>query len=703
VQKSESEKELLYEKEKFKKLIEQIPAIAVQGYTADREVIYWNKASEELYGYTEEEALGKKLEDLIIPDFMREGVIQLIADWMDNDVEIPAAELVLKNKNNQDVNVFSQHVKLDIDETKSEFFCLDIDISPFKKLETTLSQQKEQLELAQTNAHVGSWELDMKTKKLTWSDETYRIFGYKPNSVTPTLKLFYKQIPKRFIHKIFYSLPKVLKSGQAQEVEHPLMLPNGDKRFVRSRGDLSYDDKGKAKAFFGTVLDITLYHETLQELGEQKEKLFFQANHDTLTGMPNRSLFLDRLRHALSRREAKGKHTAVLFLDLDHFKEINDTMGHFVGDKVLIEVSKRLADVLRQDDTIARLGGDEFTIILEQIVNPFEVGEVAQKLIASLSEPIVVNEQMYYVTVSIGIAIAPDDASKAEDLLKYADSAMYKAKENGRNTYEYYTSDLSERAFERLLLESNIRKAIKEKEFVLFYQPQIDAKSKKIIGFEALIRWNHPQMGMVSPAKFIPLAEETGHIIAIGRWVLMQAMKDIAYLKTSCLTCKRISVNVSVKQIQDSDFVESVKELILESGCNPRDIELEVTEGYIMDEPEKAILTLNELHNLGFALAIDDFGTGYSSLAYLKRFPIQKLKIDQSFVRDIPGDEDDESIVKAVILIAESMKLDVIAEGVENTEQEDFLMEHGCFLIQGFLYARPMPLDELNDFLKVYQ
>ena len=268
---------------------------------------------------------------------------------------------------------------------------------------------------------------------------------------------------------------------------------------------------------------------------------------------------------------------------------------------------------------------------------------------------------------------------------------------------EIYTSDLSERAFERLLLESNLRKAIKEEEFVLFYQPQIDAKSKNIVGFEALIRWMHPRMGMVSPAKFIPLAEETGHIIAIGRWVLLQAMKDIVFLKTSCLTCKQISVNVSVKQIQDSNFVASVKELILESGCNPRDIELEVTEGYIMDEPEKAILTLNELYKLGFALAIDDFGTGYSSLAYLKRFPIQKLKIDQSFIRDIPGDEDDESIVKAVILIAQSMKLDVIAEGVENEEQESFLMEHGCFLIQGYLHARPMPLDELTDFLRAYQ
>ena len=432
---TQSQEELLYEKEKFKKLIEQIPAIAVQGYTRDREVLYWNKASEELYGYTKEEALGKKLEDLIIPNFMREGVVQAVTNWMNNDIEIPAAELVLKNKNKQDVNVFSQHVKLDIDENRSEFFCLDIDISPFKKLETTLSEQKRQLELAQTNAHLGNWEMDVKTKKLIWSDETYRIFGYKPVSVTPSLRLFYKQIPKRFIHKIFYSLPKALRAKHAQEVEHPIILPNGDERFVRSRGELSYDDRGYPKTFFGTVLDITLYHEILQELGKQKEKLFFQANHDTLTGMPNRLLFLDRLRHALNRRDSKGKHTVVLFLDLDHFKEINDTMGHSIGDKVLIEVSKRLADVLRQDDTIARLGGDEFTIILEQLVNPFEVGEVAQKLIASLNEPIEVDNQMYYVTVSIGIAIAPDDANKAEDLLKYADSAMYKAKENGRDIY----------------------------------------------------------------------------------------------------------------------------------------------------------------------------------------------------------------------------------------------------------------------------
>jgi len=355
--------------------------------------------------------------------------------------------------------------------------------------------------------------------------------------------------------------------------------------------------------------------------------------------------------------------------------------------------------VLRKGDTLARFGGDEFTVLLEHINSALDVKNVAQTILDILREPFIVEQHEFYLTTSVGITIYPEDGQTPESLLRFADIAMYKAKALGRDNYQFYTEALSKQAAARVLLENNLRRAVQNNEFILYYQPQVDARNKKIIGAEALIRWNDPDKGLISPAEFIAVAELSGQIIDIGRWVLHQAMIDMSHWKSAGFDIETISINLSVKQLNDKSLISSIKKALNETQCSPKWIEFEVTEGYAMNEPEQAIILLNKITDLGCKLSLDDFGTGYSSLAYLKRLPVKKLKIDQSFIRDIPGDSDDEAIVNAVILIAQSMQLEVIAEGVEEEVQQAFLLQQNCQYSQGYLYAKPMPIEQFEKFM----
>jgi len=411
---------------------------------------------------------------------------------------------------------------------------------------------------------------------------------------------------------------------------------------------------------------------------------------------------MDRLTQLLNKRDNPNLHHAVIFIDLDSFKEINDTMGHNTGDELLKLVASRLRDVIRQGDTLARLGGDEFTILAENILQPLEAGSIAKKILKILKEPFIIDSNHFYITSSIGISIFPDDASSVEKLLQYADSAMYKAKENGKDTYEFYTQNLSKEAIQRVSILNDLRLGIKNQEFELYYQVQVDAKISKTIGAEALIRWNHPTKGLISPIDFIPIAESSGKIIEIGQWVIHQAMSDMVEFKNNNYDINKISINLSVKQLNDTSLLNDVKQALVDTKCKAKWIEFEVTETHVMDDPESTILILNELVELGFTLSIDDFGTGYSSLFYLKKLPVHKLKIDKSFIDDISRNSDDEAIVHAVILIAKSMNLEVIAEGVETQEQQNFLLTHGCNLTQGYLYSKPLPKKEFDKYINLH-
>ncbi len=454
------------------------------------------------------------------------------------------------------------------------------------------------------------------------------------------------------------------------------------------------------KAYVIYDIDITEKQKAEEELLRQKELYTHQAHHDSLTTLPNRTLFNDRLSQAIAKSKRSKKDVAVLFIDLDQFKQINDSLGHDVGDEVLREVAIRFKHILREEDTLSRLGGDEFTVIVEQVASPYVVSLLARKLIDAMQQAIIVENHELYVTCSIGISVFPKDADEASLLLRNADAAMYRAKEDGRNTFNFYTEDMTENAFERVVMETSLRHAIEKEEFVVYYQPQYDGVKNLLIGMEALIRWNHPTMGLVSPAKFITLAEENGMIVDIDRLVMKVVMKQLVQWHNEGLKPGKVSVNLSIRQLATDDFFTVVTQMLKETQCQSKWLKFEVTEGQIMKDPQKAIDVLEHINSLGIELAIDDFGTGYSSLSYLKRLPLDQLKIDQSFVRDIPDDEDDMAITQAVIALAKSLKLHVIAEGVETEAQKQFLLENGCTQMQGYLYSKPIPTDEIYKLLK---
>lgn len=450
----------------------------------------------------------------------------------------------------------------------------------------------------------------------------------------------------------------------------------------------------------GNTIEYIALFSDITEIKGHEDQLQKMAHYDTLTGLPNRVLFNDRLQRAIETAKIDQKKVALLFIDLDRFKEINDSFGHNAGDEILKTVSKRLQKVIGEDGTISRLGGDEFSIILEEIEEVEEVSFIANKILNVLSQEIMLEDNALYISSSIGISMFPGDGGSSQNLLKYADSAMYKAKDEGRNNFQYYNTSMTELAFERVVMEASLRIALKEEEFVVYYQPQVDGRTDTIIGMEALVRWNHSSLGLVSPDRFISLAESTGIIVQLDRIVMKTAMRQLSQWYEKGLNPGVLAMNLSVKQLKEEDFIEKLKSLLEDTKCKPEWIELEVTEGQIMTNPEEAIKVLKGINNLGIKLAIDDFGTGYSSLAYLKKLPIDKLKIDQAFVRDLPDDEEDSAITKAVIALAQSLNLRVIAEGVETKEQRDFLVTNGCNNIQGYFYSPPMPAIEMEKALQ---
>ncbi len=452
------------------------------------------------------------------------------------------------------------------------------------------------------------------------------------------------------------------------------------------------DEHGKPCHYVSVFRDIT-------EIRQKEEHIRYMAYHDPLTKLPNRLLFNDRLQHTLTAAQRRPKTVAVMFIDLDRFKFINDTLGHNIGDALLQAVASRIKESVRQDDTISRLGGDEFVILLSDIATSQDAAHIAQKVLEVLSRPYTLAGHELNITASIGISVYPEDGVDVQTLMKNADTAMYHAKELGKNAYQFYTANMNAKLLERMMLEKNLRRALDQKEFSLYYQPRIHIGNGKICGMEALIRWHHPEMGMILPSQFIPVAEETNLIFPMGEWVLRAACEQNKVWQDAGLPHLRVAVNVSGHQLRQHNLISIVKNVLNETGLPPEWLEIEITESVIMQHAEKNIQTLRELKDLGIQIAIDDFGTGYSSLNYLKRFPIDKLKIDRSFISDLSTDSDDMAITTAIIAVAHSLKLKVIAEGVETAEQLKFLKNKQCDEIQGYYFHRPMPVKAFAELL----
>jgi len=449
------------------------------------------------------------------------------------------------------------------------------------------------------------------------------------------------------------------------------------------------DEQGNLSNYVGILTDVS-------EIKRSQQELEYVATHDFLTSLPNRVLFQDRLEQAVARSQRTGQVGALFFLDLNRFKLINDNLGHHVGDKLLRMVAKRLSKISRDTDTLSRLGGDEFTLVVEGLTDNNEAAVIAEKIMQVFKEAFTLGDYDLEVNVSIGISVFPDDSTETADLIKFADTAMYSAKDEGISSYRFYTQELSTTAFEFFSMEMSLKKAIAEEQFFLLYQPQYEIKSGELTGVEALIRWRHPDLGVVSPSMFIHIAEATNLIHEIGDYVMQECSRQIRQWDEEGKSDLLVAMNISRKQLVDQEFSSHVGEYLNRNNVSGNRLEFEITESAIMDKEYVAIENLNKLHAMGINLAIDDFGTGYSSLENLKSFPLTRLKIDRSFVRDVSKDKNDEAIVRATIALAKSFGLKVIAEGVENAEQLAFLKAEGCDEVQGYYFSKPVPASEIR-------
>jgi len=438
--------------------------------------------------------------------------------------------------------------------------------------------------------------------------------------------------------------------------------------------------------------------EKTQELREKSEAMTHLAHHDSLTNLPNRLYFQKQLDLAITSAKKSAHKVGVLFLDLDSFKEINDTYGHRVGDMLLQKITEKLRRVANEEDVVARIGGDEFTVIANK-VTPESLEKIAVNIMREIQKPIKLDQIELFVTFSIGVSIYPDDGKTPDLLLKFADTAMYRAKELGKNGYQFYNESMTEMAVHKVEMQNALREAIKEEQFEPYFQPKIDARTMEVIGVEALVRWNHPQRGLIFPGEFIPFAEESGAILEIDRLVMKKALKEMRLWYIEGLPMGRLSLNISGKQFENSNFIQEIEQTIASMKFDTNYLEFEVTESQILQNQKKAAQILKKFKSLGIKISLDDFGTGYSSLSYLKSLPVDRLKIDRSFVMDIPRDKDDVAIVKTIISLAKNLELDVIAEGVETQEQVDMLLEEGCYIIQGYYFAKPMNAKDFRSFV----
>lgn len=568
-----------------------------------------------------------------------------------------------------------------------------------------LIRSESRLELAQRIARIGNWDWNPGSNRFTMSNELCRLVGIRPHDFAGTFEAFLDFVHPDDRPVVNDALEKLIAQHAPCDIDHRVVLPNGTDFIIHLQAEGVREEETGELTVIGTAQDIT-------ERKQAERAIHRLAYYDSLTGLANRVLFKDRLSNALSYADRHHQHLATLFIDLDRFKVINDTLGHTVGDRLLTHVAERLSESVRQSDSVgrhadhepphalARLGGDEFTILLTALPAPEDAGRVARRILESLAHPFSIDGHEIFISASIGISIFPTDGSTVEALLKNADTAMYHAKEQGRNNCQFYSSGLNAAAAERLDLENELRRALEREEFLVFYQPKLNIHSRKILGAEALVRWKHPKRGVVPPGVFLNAAIDTGLIRPMDEWVLREACRQVKAWEVAGLPPITVSANVSNSLFHGRTLPTTVADALRESGLNSSQLELELTESIAMRDVEASVTMLEGLRTMGVRLSIDDFGTGYSSLSYLQRFPLSRLKIDQSFVRDLLTNENNVKITRAIIAMAHSLNLSVLAEGVETEGQLAKLREEGCDEVQGYLFSRPVCAEDFERLLR---
>ncbi len=566
------------------------------------------------------------------------------------------------------------------------------DISARERMEQALRESEARFRAMTENSADWIWSLDVSGRHVYSNSRVFEALGYTADELSslPVEKLIHADdLP------LYHATFAQAVAGRHGWANVPLRWRhrNGSYRIFESNASPSFDELGELIGFQGVDRDVT-------ERVQAEARIEYLAHHDALTGLPNRVLLRDRFEHALAQARRAHARVGLLFLDLDNFKVVNDTLGHAVGDELLLSVVARLARCTRDSDTISRQGGDEFVVLLDNVPDMETVERVAGEILERLAEPVLIGGHELAASCSIGVVIYPEDGSDFDRLLQKADTAMYNAKNAGRNTYRFFDERMNLQAQEHLLLQNGLHQALFRAELHLHYQPQFDVVSGRAIGTEALLRWRNPDLGDVPPSRFIPVAEDCGLIVPIGAWVLEQACRQAQAWRHAGLADLVMSVNLSAMQFRRDGLVETVAGALARSGLPPHLLELELTESILLQDVENTLDTVWRLKALGVRLSLDDFGTGYSSLSYLKRFAVDRLKIDQSFVRDVPRDPDQAAIVHAIVQLAKSLRLGIIAEGVETPEQHAFLCEAGCTDMQGFLFSRPLPAMEAEARLR---
>ena len=547
-------------------------------------------------------------------------------------------------------------------------------------------------------ASVATWEVDPRGGSFEVSAGLHQLLGVDPGGPN-TIDSLLARCPEDDRTRLREHFQAAAEAGEPWSAECRLELPGGEVRFVSWEAEVLMDDQRRPTRISGSVQDVT-------ERTRAAEQMRHLAYHDGLTGLANRNAFMERLRETLEVARRHDRNVALLFLDLDNFKRVNDTLGHSVGDELLRAVASRLETCLRNSDFVtwqsggagplARLGGDEFTVVLPEVHNAADAARIAKRVLEAVQEPFSVGRHELVVGVSIGITLYPNDGDDVETLLRNADIAMYEAKERGRNNFQFFSESIGAAEVRRLALEERLRSALEREAFELHYQPQVDIRSGRILGVEALIRWSDPDLGPVPPAEFIPVAEGCGLIIPIGEWVLREACSQAASWLARGFPPMHIAVNISPQHFENEVLLETVGQVLFDAGLPPHQLVVEITENVFSADPDAVRRTLRELKRIGVQVALDDFGTGYSSLSYLKRFPVDILKIDRTFVRDVVLDADDAAITEAMVSMARALRLQVVAEGVETEKQRAFLEGIGCGAMQGYLFSPPIPAAELD-------
>jgi diguanylate cyclase (GGDEF)-like protein/PAS domain S-box-containing protein len=686
----DSQARLLASEASLRELNERLEAVIgsspVAIYTRNLQgiVTSWNPAAEKMFGWREAEIIGRPLAT-VPPDKQRET--EELRRRLLSGEPVVDVEVRRQKRDGTPIDIRSTLAPLhDAAGRAYGYIAVAVDITERKKTDDMLRLSAQVFE----NASEGIMVTDAGSTIVAVNKAFTAITGYSAEeAIGRNMRLLHSgwQDP------VFYgALRDSLERDGHWQGELWDRRKDGDAYAQWTNIAAVRDESGRVTHYVAVISDITARKEA-------ERRLSYLATHDALTGLKNRSLFYESLQHALARARRGADRVALLFLDVDNFKSINDTLGHHSGDQLLREIAARIADCVRDSDTVARQGGDEFTVMIEDVGGPDEVAHVAQKMLDALTPKFIVASREIFVTASIGIDVSPTDGGSADDLLKNADAAMYHAKEQGRNNYQFYSAALNAAAHKRLTLESGLRRALERQEFVLHYQPQVTLRGGRLVGIEALLRWRHPEQGMIMPDEFIPVAESSGLIVPIGEWVLRTACAQHRAWQDAGLQIAPVAVNISARQFRP-DFVDTVRRVLVDTRLDARHLELEITESLLMHNIEATTAALHRLSKLGVGLAVDDFGTGHSSLYYLKRFPVDKLKVERAFVRDIDADPDDAALVKAIIGLGHSLGLRVTAEGVETESQFAHLLGMGCDEAQGYYFGRPLPASECEILLR---